>query len=284
MSAILGSAEVEGLQGGRGRGPTDGYLGGAGSRAVAALAKHFVAYGAAAGGLNAARAELSERTLRDVFLAPWRALVRAGARGVMPAHQPVFDAPCHGSAYVGQTLLRDELGFEGLSVSDCSDVGALVQWRVARDNAEAAALGMAATVDQDNQCGDNATWAYLELADAVRRAASTRRRSARASRACCATSSRCGSSTSPSPTRALANLSLPASRAGLEAARRSIVLLKNANGTLPLALGGRRRAARARARSPSSARTAAGRAARGGGGGARARATTTAATAARARR
>ena len=78
---------------------------------VAALAKHFIAYGKAAGGQNVGQTEISERTLREVYLAPWRALIqRAGLRGLMPSHQTVFDVPVHGNVWVGQTLLRSEVG------------------------------------------------------------------------------------------------------------------------------------------------------------------------------
>jgi len=48
----------------------------------------------------------------------------------MPSHQPLFDVPVHGNAWLGQTVLRQELGFDGISTSDCSDIGALYYWKV----------------------------------------------------------------------------------------------------------------------------------------------------------
>ena len=61
---------------------------------VAALAKHYLAYGKAAGGQNVGQTEISERTLREVYLAPWRAMIsEAGLRGLMPSHQTIFDVP-----------------------------------------------------------------------------------------------------------------------------------------------------------------------------------------------
>jgi len=56
---------------------------------VVSLAKHYAAYGAALGGLNGGPAELSERTLREVFLKPWRAFAKNGGKGVMTAHNTV---------------------------------------------------------------------------------------------------------------------------------------------------------------------------------------------------
>jgi beta-glucosidase len=79
---------------------------------VAALAKHYLAYGKAAGGQNVGQTEISERTLREIYLAPWRAMItEAGLRGLMPSHQTIFDVPVHGNAWVGQTLLRGELNW-----------------------------------------------------------------------------------------------------------------------------------------------------------------------------
>ena len=50
---------------------------------VVALGKHYAAYGAATGGLNGAPAELSERTLREWYLRPWKAFAQAGGKGAM---------------------------------------------------------------------------------------------------------------------------------------------------------------------------------------------------------
>ena len=159
-------------------------------------------------GSRGRRGAVGAHAARRLF--PWRALVRGRARRDARAPARVRRAVPR-SAYVGQTLLRDELGFEGLSVSDCSDVGALVQWRVAATTPRRPRSAWP-TVDQDNQCGDNATWAYLELADAGGRAASTRPRST-ASRACWHKFSLRLFDGPFAGARALANLSLPASRA-----------------------------------------------------------------------
>ena len=76
-----------------------------------ALAKHYAAYGAALGGLNGAPAELTERTLREVFLKPWRAFAQAGGKGAMTAHNTVLGRPCHAHPYLVNDIFRKEFGF-----------------------------------------------------------------------------------------------------------------------------------------------------------------------------
>jgi beta-glucosidase len=175
LTSRLGVAAVKGLQGDDGSGPGTPLPG----TRVAALAKHYLAYGMAAGGQNVGQSEISERTLREIYLAPWRAMVKAGLRGLMPSHQTIFDVPVHGNAWVGQVLLRQELNWTlGLSVSDCSDIGALISWGLAVDSKHAAALGLEASVDMDNMCGTNAdgTYTYEHIEEAVAAGLTTEKR------------------------------------------------------------------------------------------------------------
>eukprot|EP00038_Savillea_parva_P026203 m.52221 g.52221 ORF g.52221 m.52221 type:complete len:819 (+) comp7359_c0_seq1:68-2524(+) len=136
------------------------------STKVVALAKHYAAYGAAAGGLNGGPAELSERTLREVFLKPWRAFAKAGGKGAMTAHNTVLNRPCHAHPYLVNDIFRDEFNFgDGVIISDCNDIPALVSFRVAADLPNAAAKGMLGGVDWDLQCGN--TNAYQHLNESV---------------------------------------------------------------------------------------------------------------------
>jgi beta-glucosidase len=113
------------------------------SSKVIALAKHYAAYGAALGGLNGAPAELSERTLREWYLRPWRAFAAAGGKGAMTSHNTVLNQPMHANDYVTNKIFRDEFGFgDGIIVSDCNDVPALVSFRVAANLSQAAAKGI----------------------------------------------------------------------------------------------------------------------------------------------
>ena len=74
---------------------------------MVALGKHYAAYGAAIGGLNGGPADVSNRTLHEVYLRPWMALGRAGVRAVMPSHNSVGDVPCHANHWMLQQKLRD---------------------------------------------------------------------------------------------------------------------------------------------------------------------------------
>ena len=117
-------------------------------RSVAATAKHFVAYGAPAAGRDYATVDLSERTLREVYLPPFAAAVRAGAAAVMPAFN-IAGVPMTAHVPLLRDWLRGELGFEGVLVSDYNAVGELRTHGVAADLAEAAALALTAGIDID---------------------------------------------------------------------------------------------------------------------------------------
>ena len=90
---------------------------------VLACAKHLIAGGEPFGGLNAAPMDLSERELREIHLPPFVTAIReADVATVMTAHNEISGIPCHGNAWLVQTLLRDELGFDGFVVSDWMDI------------------------------------------------------------------------------------------------------------------------------------------------------------------
>ena len=154
LTAHLARAAVQGLQGST-TGNATSYLPSS-TDTVISLAKHFAGYGGAAGGLNAAPLIAGERTLRDVYLRPWRAFAEAGGRGAMPAHQTVLDTPCHANEWLINEVFRKELGFgEGLTISDCNDVNVLMDYYIAANVSHAAAKGLIAGVDVDLQCGAN---------------------------------------------------------------------------------------------------------------------------------
>lgn len=76
---------------------------------VPAFWKHCCGYAAAAGGLNGAPAQITEHTLREIYLKPWRRARDAGARGVMPSHQTLLNVPCHANEWLLNGLLRTEM-------------------------------------------------------------------------------------------------------------------------------------------------------------------------------
>ena len=116
---------------------------------LAATAKHFCAYGAVTAGREYASAEVSERTLREIYLPPFSAALAAGTAAVMPAFIDIAGAPMTANAPLLQGLLRGRLGFEGVVISDYNAIAELLNHRVAGDVAEAAALALNAGVDID---------------------------------------------------------------------------------------------------------------------------------------
>jgi len=117
-------------------------------RAVAACAKHFLGYSLPRSGRDRTPALLSERELRDVFLPPFRAMVNAGVATVMINSGEVNGEPVHASDRMVNGLLRDELGFQGLAVTDWADVDKLVNMhRVAPNEREATRMVIQAGID-----------------------------------------------------------------------------------------------------------------------------------------
>jgi len=116
---------------------------------LAATAKHFCAYGAVTAGREYASAEVSERTLREIYLPPFSAAVAAGTAAIMPAFIDIAGAPMTANAPLLQGWLRGDLGFDGVLISDYNAITELLNHGVAGDLAEAAALALNAGVDID---------------------------------------------------------------------------------------------------------------------------------------
>lgn len=116
---------------------------------LAATAKHFAAYGAATAGRDYASVEISERTLREVYLPAFEAAVKAGCLAIMPAFCDIAGRPVSGDRGLLTDLVRRRWGFEGIYVSDYDAVGELVAHGVAADMVEAAALALEAGMDVD---------------------------------------------------------------------------------------------------------------------------------------
>jgi len=98
-------------------------------------------------GINRGSLDISERSLREIFLPPWEAAIKAGALGVMPAHPSINGYPNHGSEYHLTKILRQELGFEGNVVSEGSNSGTLIYERVIETEKEAGPIVLKAGVD-----------------------------------------------------------------------------------------------------------------------------------------
>jgi beta-glucosidase len=119
-----------------------------------ATMKHFAAHGQPESGINCAPANVSMRVLREVFLPPFKqAIQEGGALSVMPSYNEVDGVPSHGNRWLIQDVLRKEWGFRGFTVSDyfaireLSERPELYGHHLARDRKEAAALAALAGVD-----------------------------------------------------------------------------------------------------------------------------------------
>jgi len=116
---------------------------------MAATAKHFAGYGGATAGRDYASAEISERTLHEVYLPAFEAAVKAGALAIMPGFHDIAGRPMSADRPLLTELVRDTWGFQGIYVSDYDAVGELVAHGVAADMVEAAALALKAGMDLD---------------------------------------------------------------------------------------------------------------------------------------
>ena len=117
--------------------------------AIAAVAKHFCAYGPVTAGRDYASVDISERALREVHLPAFTAAVEAGVVAVMPAFTDLAGIPMTAHRTLLRECLRDRLGFNGVLVSDYNAIGELLKHGVAADLADAAALALKAGVDID---------------------------------------------------------------------------------------------------------------------------------------
>ncbi len=112
-----------------------------------ATAKHFAAYGAAEAGRDYNPADISERTLREVYLPPFKAAVDAGAQTLMSAFNEIGGVPATGSRHIMTEILREEWGFDGFVVADYTAILELVNHGVAVDSAAAGLRALRAGVD-----------------------------------------------------------------------------------------------------------------------------------------
>ena len=200
---------------------------------IAATAKHLCAYGAVNAGREYASADVSERTMHEIYLPPFAVAVAAGTAAVMPAFIDVAGAPMTANVKLLQGWLRGVAGFQGVVISDYNAVAELLNHGVAADLVEAAALALNAGVDIDMTSG-----AYIACLPAALDRGLVRMDAIDA----CALrvlklKERLGlfddpyrrGSTRPQPNRAAERRAL-----AREAARRAIVLMSNRAGALPL--------------------------------------------------
>jgi len=139
LGSLMGAAQMRGYQ-------TEDL---ASPGAVAACAKHYVAYGAALAGRDYDTADISERTLREVYLPPFKAAVRAGVATIMSAFNDLNGVPASANRQTLTDILRGEWGFKGFVVSDWESIAQLVPHGFAADRDAAGKEAVLAGVDMD---------------------------------------------------------------------------------------------------------------------------------------
>jgi beta-glucosidase len=116
---------------------------------ILACAKHFVAYGAAEGGRDYNTTDLSENTLREIYLPPFKAAVDAGVGTLMSSFNAINGVPASANHFTLTKVLRDEWKFDGFVVSDYTSVRELINHGIAGNEEEAAAAALNAGVDME---------------------------------------------------------------------------------------------------------------------------------------
>ncbi len=137
LVSVFAAAKVRGFQGSDLANP----------RTLVACLKHYAAYGAAEGGRDYNTSDISERTLREVYLPPFKAGVKAGAATLMSGFNEINGIPATGHRRILTDILRDEWKFDGFVVSDYNSVTQLITHGFAEDNADAAQKAATAGID-----------------------------------------------------------------------------------------------------------------------------------------
>ena len=115
---------------------------------VIACAKHFIAGSEPVNGLNASPMDISDRNMREIYLKPFKKAVESGVYSVMAAHNELNGIPCHMNKYLMTDILREELQFKGFIVSDWMDIERIhTLHKIAENNKDASFLSVDAGMD-----------------------------------------------------------------------------------------------------------------------------------------
>ena len=139
LGALLAAGRVRGFQGNDYSRPDK----------IMACAKHFAAYGAAEGGRDYNTVDMSERTLRDVYLVPFKAAKDAGVGSFMTSFNDLDGVPSTANSWLLRQVLRSEWGFDGLVISDYTSVKELIPHGLAANEKEAAMYALNGGTDME---------------------------------------------------------------------------------------------------------------------------------------
>ncbi len=139
LGSLIARARVEGFQGDR-LGATD---------SVMACAKHFAAYGAAVGGRDYNSVDMSERQLWETYLPPFKAAADAGVATFMNSFNDLNGIPATGNSYLQRDILKGKWKFRGFVVSDWGSIGEMINHGYVSDGKAAALSAITAGSDMD---------------------------------------------------------------------------------------------------------------------------------------
>jgi beta-glucosidase len=228
LASVMGAAFVRGLEG----------KDLSSNKSVAASLKHYMGYSFPLNGRDRTPAWIPENYLREYFLPSFAAAVKAGAHTVMVNSAEINGTPGHVNRHVLTDILRGELGFKGFVVSDWEDIKKLVtQWKVAADEKEATRMAIMAGIDMSMVPSD---YSFADiLVGLVKDGAVPVSRIDEAVRRILRVKFELGLFDNPGPDASLKGVvGQNSSRdVAIQAARESLVLLKNDGNLLPLSRG-----------------------------------------------
>ena len=234
LGSAIAAAQVRGFQGDHIGAPDH----------ILACMKHFAGYGAAVGGRDYDESYIPETLMRNVYLRPFHAAVKAGIGSAMSAYMDLNDVPATGNRWLLHDVLREDWGFKGFVVSDAEAVKSLMRHGFAKDLPDAAVRGLNAGVDMEMAMGFTTYSRNLEAA--LKAGLVTLDQIEAADRNILGMKVRLGLFEHPyvDEARAAKVLADPDHRvAAREAAERSAVLLRNEGGLLPLKRGAQKKIA-----------------------------------------
>jgi len=229
LGAIIAKAQVKGFQGPQ-LGTPDHVL---------ACVKHFAAYGAADGGRDYDSSYVPDDLMWNVYFPPFKAAVDAGVGSLMSAYMDLNEVPATGNYWLLHDVLREDWKFQGFVVSDAMAIGSLVTHGYARDHEDAAMKAFRAGVNMDM-----ASYTYLnELPKLLKAGKVTEAQLDAMVRPMLVAKYKMGLFENPyiDESKIAGVMSDAASaKAAREAATKTMVLLKNDGGVLPLDKSGKK--------------------------------------------
>ena len=131
------------------RASVEGFQGNGGKYTIGASVKHIAGYSAPMSGKDYDSSDISEATLREVYLTPYKSAVDAGAMVAMPAQNVINGIPGNGNSFLLKDVLRDEWGFDGVTISDYGSIENLVVHGFVENKEEATACALDAEIDME---------------------------------------------------------------------------------------------------------------------------------------